>query len=248
MYQEPDRGRINSVEAWWEGLDLKAPLDSDHVMSYYLEALSRRSKRDSGVPVEEVRAQSRLLATRLDLFIDSLLELECNRSVSYLGRFVSDIRLYESPTGQFERRGLVELRDDRGRNLTLAGDRLRPLRAGFGALELTLTGNEDYPTSAMLISPRAYAAELDLISKILKTPIGQSFLESNSPLYCLMRESIATNHKSDYGWDSEVQHMVPTWAGEASNFLFYFENGGKISVHPRYHPDRCEIVIRTKEL
>jgi len=247
MSRQPDPPRSITVNEWWEKLDLSAPLETDLVVGAHRELLFKRREDEYILPNTELGRQIDYFTSRLDEYIECLRELPCNRSSPHLGRFVVDLRLYSTADEQIERRALVELRDPNGRNLVVAGERLRSLPSGCGALDIAFLGDDENPTIDLLLSPKAYVNELTEIERALKTPVGQTLLEGGSALYCLMRERIARRHGPEVGWESLVTKLVPNWAGEETSFVFHFGSRGTITVHPEYIADLCEIVVRTRD-
>lgn len=242
--QEPTKP--TTIDEWWSTIDLRAPLETDLVLEAHreLNALRREDER----PLDEKRFETERTAflTRLDGYIGALLELDCNRSISYAGRFVADLHFYAGPKERLERRGLVELRTDKGQSLVITGERLRPVTSGSAALDIAFTGKDGVPDVSTLLSPAAYSSELSKIARLLKTPVGQELLDGLSPLYCLIRERIAYRHGPEFGWDARLVSFTPHWAGEETSFSLVFAGGRTVAAHLDYVPELCELAIRTR--
>jgi len=246
MSHQPDP--TTAVDEWWSKLDLKAPLETDYILSAYRESLPRRRDDEYILGPQERKTQEGYFLSRLDEHLRAMRELDCNRSVPYAGRFLAEIHFYAGADDQMERRGLVELRTGKGQNLLIIGDRLRAAGLGSAAVELAFNGNDEVPEALIRLSPAAFSNELGKIARLLKTPVGQEFLDGLSALYCIVREKISVRHGPTVGWDARLVSFTPHFSGEETSFTLAFEGGHMVSAHLDYVPDMCELEIRTHRM
>jgi hypothetical protein len=248
MSQQPDPARASNIDEWWRNIDLRAPLETDLALDAFHERVSNRRDVTIIPPQQTTPTERSDFISRLDEFLGAVRGHPSNQATDYVGRFVSEIRFCSREDSQVERRGLLELRDSRGRNLLLAGERLRPVGEGFAGYDVAFIEHEAAPRFTLLLSPLAFASELNKVGRALRSPIGHEFLERGSGLYCLIRESIGQRFGADVGWDQRVKYITPTWAGESTSFVYHFENGRRFDALLDYVPDLCELGFKIREV
>ncbi|MFM1847688.1 MAG: hypothetical protein RL417_1162 [Pseudomonadota bacterium] len=233
-------------------LELSTDVEVDIIRDSFRRRAAHALAHDGPIEISEKARARREYRFRehVDEHLQALRGFAENGPFDIAARFISDIsfRLGDSETPDVL--GIIEVRDRNGRSVVPTETRLFPIERGVAMVEGRSFHQGNGFEVKPLLSPRAYAAELEKLRSLAAavSDDGRALeqLEQTSLLYHLIRTALVERHGISASWYRDVGFIAPIGFPDRPGVSVILSPNSQFIARPVYEESSCRISIETR--